>query len=55
MMIEHVTFKIRNLQEWVKKNLPLEKASQDKNQRKKWRHNSRTHNFSKKFLFIKLV
>jgi len=33
-MIEHVTFKIENLQWWVKEDSPLEKASQDKNQRK---------------------
>jgi len=33
-MIEHVTFKIKNLQGWVKEDLPLEKGSQDKNKRK---------------------
>jgi len=33
-MIEHATFKIRNLQGWVKEDLPLKNASQDKNKRK---------------------
>jgi len=33
-MIEHATFKILNLQGWVKEDPPLEKASQDKKQRK---------------------
>jgi len=33
-MIEYATFKIRNLHRWVKDDLPLEKTSQDKNQRK---------------------
>jgi len=33
-MIAHATFKIRNLQGQVKEDPPLEKASQDKSQRK---------------------
>ena len=47
-MIEHVTFKISNLQGWVKEDPPLEKASQDKNPRKEKRHNLITLTISKR-------
>ena len=48
-MTEHATFNIGNLQEWVKKDLPVEKASQDKNKKIVEKQLKNSYNSLKKF------